>query len=273
MSSMYLIMNRVGSMVPLVKPLDIRKFESLSYQALRACFNPYRAFLRRFLVFYWIMESNNNQNKFEGSIGSSNIDALDGVALRQSVASRMNRMTGKGDAVVTQPHMPARGIPNPNLNRDSYTSSAAAAVVTGSNTSRGELPKKVTMNPSINRDVLHAVGIQNSMSTPANVSDSGLDSSSKVSDPIIESMVHDGDNVKVSSLAERSSNLNTSNKSGMSIFTSLGESTITSKMNPSTDYGVSGVDEFWLNSVNDQAVKVTTSTQIDPNNIWNYSGD
>ncbi|GJS99174.1 hypothetical protein Tco_0820344 [Tanacetum coccineum] len=36
----------VGLMVPLVKPLDIRKFESLSYQALGACFNLYRAFLR-----------------------------------------------------------------------------------------------------------------------------------------------------------------------------------------------------------------------------------
>ncbi|GJS15475.1 ribonuclease H-like domain-containing protein [Tanacetum coccineum] len=33
-------------MVPLVKPLDIRKFESSSYHALGACFNPYRAFLR-----------------------------------------------------------------------------------------------------------------------------------------------------------------------------------------------------------------------------------
>ncbi|GJS06391.1 hypothetical protein Tco_0363187 [Tanacetum coccineum] len=44
---MYLIVNRVGSIVPLVKPLDIRKFESSSYQALVACFNPYRAFLKR----------------------------------------------------------------------------------------------------------------------------------------------------------------------------------------------------------------------------------
>ncbi|GKF23605.1 hypothetical protein Tco_0075927, partial [Tanacetum coccineum] len=47
MSSLYLIVNRVGSMVPLVKPLDIRNFESSSYHALGACFNPYRAFLRR----------------------------------------------------------------------------------------------------------------------------------------------------------------------------------------------------------------------------------
>ncbi|GKD51553.1 putative reverse transcriptase domain-containing protein [Tanacetum coccineum] len=37
----------VGSIVPLVKPLDIRKFDSSSYQALGACFNPYKAFLRR----------------------------------------------------------------------------------------------------------------------------------------------------------------------------------------------------------------------------------
>ncbi|GJX59120.1 hypothetical protein Tco_0290510 [Tanacetum coccineum] len=37
----------VGSIVPLVKPLDMRKFESSSYQALEACFNPYRAFLSR----------------------------------------------------------------------------------------------------------------------------------------------------------------------------------------------------------------------------------
>ncbi|GKG22542.1 hypothetical protein Tco_0387845, partial [Tanacetum coccineum] len=29
------------------KPLDIRKFDSSSYQALGACFNPYKAFLRR----------------------------------------------------------------------------------------------------------------------------------------------------------------------------------------------------------------------------------
>ncbi|GJW05015.1 hypothetical protein Tco_1563871 [Tanacetum coccineum] len=41
MSSPYLIVNRVGSIVPLVKPLDIRKFKSSSYQALGACFNPY----------------------------------------------------------------------------------------------------------------------------------------------------------------------------------------------------------------------------------------
>nr|GEY77687.1 hypothetical protein [Tanacetum cinerariifolium] len=34
-------------MVPLVKPLDIIKFKSSSYQALKACFNPYKAFLRR----------------------------------------------------------------------------------------------------------------------------------------------------------------------------------------------------------------------------------
>ncbi|GJR02352.1 hypothetical protein Tco_1434308 [Tanacetum coccineum] len=47
MSSLYIIVNRVGSMVPLVEPLDIRKFESSSYHALGACFNPYRAFLRR----------------------------------------------------------------------------------------------------------------------------------------------------------------------------------------------------------------------------------
>ncbi|GJR16100.1 hypothetical protein Tco_0798752 [Tanacetum coccineum] len=47
MSSPYLIKNGVGSMVPLVRPLDIRKFESSSYQALGARFNPYRAFLRR----------------------------------------------------------------------------------------------------------------------------------------------------------------------------------------------------------------------------------
>ncbi|GJY03393.1 hypothetical protein Tco_0369333 [Tanacetum coccineum] len=40
-------MNRVGLMVPLVKPLDISKFESSSYQDLGACFNLYRAFLRR----------------------------------------------------------------------------------------------------------------------------------------------------------------------------------------------------------------------------------
>ncbi|GJZ70987.1 hypothetical protein Tco_0634838 [Tanacetum coccineum] len=50
MSSPYLIMNRVGLIVPLVKPLDIRKFESSSYQALKARFNPYRAFVRRALV-------------------------------------------------------------------------------------------------------------------------------------------------------------------------------------------------------------------------------
>ncbi|GJZ98546.1 hypothetical protein Tco_0670999 [Tanacetum coccineum] len=48
MSSPYLIMNIVGSMIPLVKPLDIRKFESSSYQALGAFFNPYRAFLNRY---------------------------------------------------------------------------------------------------------------------------------------------------------------------------------------------------------------------------------
>ncbi|GJW53068.1 hypothetical protein Tco_0097153 [Tanacetum coccineum] len=47
MSSLYLIVNRVGSMVHLVKPLDIRKFKSSSYQALGACFNPYRSFLIR----------------------------------------------------------------------------------------------------------------------------------------------------------------------------------------------------------------------------------
>nr|GEW27919.1 reverse transcriptase domain-containing protein [Tanacetum cinerariifolium] len=46
MSSSYLIVKRVGSMVPLVKPLDARNFESSSYHALRACFNPYRAFSR-----------------------------------------------------------------------------------------------------------------------------------------------------------------------------------------------------------------------------------
>ncbi|GJX99099.1 hypothetical protein Tco_0356118 [Tanacetum coccineum] len=34
-----------GSIVPLVKPLDIRKFDSSSYQALGACFNPTKAFL------------------------------------------------------------------------------------------------------------------------------------------------------------------------------------------------------------------------------------
>nr|GEU85831.1 hypothetical protein [Tanacetum cinerariifolium] len=33
--------------VPLVKPLDIKKFESSSYHALGDCLNPYRAFLRR----------------------------------------------------------------------------------------------------------------------------------------------------------------------------------------------------------------------------------
>ncbi|GJR07527.1 ribonuclease H-like domain-containing protein [Tanacetum coccineum] len=37
----------VGSIVPLVKPLDIRKVDSSSYQALGACFNPYKAFMRR----------------------------------------------------------------------------------------------------------------------------------------------------------------------------------------------------------------------------------
>ncbi|GJV37201.1 hypothetical protein Tco_1409678 [Tanacetum coccineum] len=47
MSSPYLIVNSIGSIVPLVKPLDIKKFESSSYRALGACFNPYRAFLRR----------------------------------------------------------------------------------------------------------------------------------------------------------------------------------------------------------------------------------
>ncbi|GKD01362.1 hypothetical protein Tco_1171636 [Tanacetum coccineum] len=46
MSSPYLIVNRVGSMVPLVKPLDIRKFESLSYHALGACLIR-MSFLRR----------------------------------------------------------------------------------------------------------------------------------------------------------------------------------------------------------------------------------
>ncbi|GKA72046.1 hypothetical protein Tco_0778262 [Tanacetum coccineum] len=35
----------VGSIVPLVKPLDVRKVDSSSYQALGACFNPYKAFL------------------------------------------------------------------------------------------------------------------------------------------------------------------------------------------------------------------------------------
>ncbi|GJW02834.1 hypothetical protein Tco_1561690 [Tanacetum coccineum] len=47
MFSPYLIVNRVGSIVPLVKPLDIKKFESTSYHALGACFNPYRGYLRR----------------------------------------------------------------------------------------------------------------------------------------------------------------------------------------------------------------------------------
>ncbi|GJX44609.1 putative reverse transcriptase domain-containing protein [Tanacetum coccineum] len=51
MSSPYLIVNRVGSIVPFVKPLDIRKFESASYQSLGACFNPYRAFLKCFDTF------------------------------------------------------------------------------------------------------------------------------------------------------------------------------------------------------------------------------
>ncbi|GJU46923.1 putative reverse transcriptase domain-containing protein [Tanacetum coccineum] len=41
-----IFLDKVGSIVPLVKPLDIRKLESSSYQALRACFNPYKAFLR-----------------------------------------------------------------------------------------------------------------------------------------------------------------------------------------------------------------------------------
>ncbi|GJZ98788.1 hypothetical protein Tco_0671241 [Tanacetum coccineum] len=51
MSSPYLIVNKVGSIVPLVKPLDIRNVESSSYQALGACFNPYRVFLRRKRIF------------------------------------------------------------------------------------------------------------------------------------------------------------------------------------------------------------------------------
>ncbi|GKG09275.1 hypothetical protein Tco_0338021, partial [Tanacetum coccineum] len=48
MSSPYFIVNRVESMIPLVKPLEVKNFDkSSSYQALGACFNPYRAFLRR----------------------------------------------------------------------------------------------------------------------------------------------------------------------------------------------------------------------------------
>ncbi|GJW39651.1 hypothetical protein Tco_0065496 [Tanacetum coccineum] len=39
--------SKVGTIVPLKKPLDIRKFDSSSYQALGACFNPYKAFLRK----------------------------------------------------------------------------------------------------------------------------------------------------------------------------------------------------------------------------------
>ncbi|GJR33083.1 hypothetical protein Tco_1109315 [Tanacetum coccineum] len=50
MSSLYFIVNRFGSMIPLVKPLEIRNFESSSYQALGACFYPYRASLRRMSV-------------------------------------------------------------------------------------------------------------------------------------------------------------------------------------------------------------------------------
>ncbi|GJW56043.1 putative germin-like protein [Tanacetum coccineum] len=65
MSSLYLIVNRVGSMVPLVKPLDIRNFESSSYHALGACFNPYRAFLRResaiVLNGFWFSSSHEDQ--------------------------------------------------------------------------------------------------------------------------------------------------------------------------------------------------------------------
>ncbi|GJS66183.1 hypothetical protein Tco_0680747 [Tanacetum coccineum] len=44
----YFSLNKVGSIVPLEKPSDIRKFDSSSYQAHGACFNPYTAFLRRF---------------------------------------------------------------------------------------------------------------------------------------------------------------------------------------------------------------------------------
>ncbi|GKF41787.1 hypothetical protein Tco_0125129, partial [Tanacetum coccineum] len=36
MSSPYLIVNSVGSIVPLEEPLDIKNFESSSYQALGA---------------------------------------------------------------------------------------------------------------------------------------------------------------------------------------------------------------------------------------------
>ncbi|GJV85274.1 hypothetical protein Tco_1525172 [Tanacetum coccineum] len=43
----------LGQLLPLVKPLDIRKLESSSYHALGACFNPYKAFLRRKQHFVW----------------------------------------------------------------------------------------------------------------------------------------------------------------------------------------------------------------------------
>ncbi|GJY07412.1 hypothetical protein Tco_0464577 [Tanacetum coccineum] len=43
----------VGSIVPLVKPLDIKKLESSSYQALGACFNPYTK-LSSEVDFFWI---------------------------------------------------------------------------------------------------------------------------------------------------------------------------------------------------------------------------
>ncbi|GKD05453.1 hypothetical protein Tco_1180427, partial [Tanacetum coccineum] len=48
--SVLTILNKVGSIVPLEKPLDIRKFDSSSYQALGACFNPYKAFLSRLFL-------------------------------------------------------------------------------------------------------------------------------------------------------------------------------------------------------------------------------
>ncbi|GKA22488.1 putative reverse transcriptase domain-containing protein [Tanacetum coccineum] len=46
MSSPCLVMNRVGSIEPLEKPLDNKKLESSSYHAFGACLSPYNAFLR-----------------------------------------------------------------------------------------------------------------------------------------------------------------------------------------------------------------------------------
>ncbi|GJW30691.1 hypothetical protein Tco_0047566 [Tanacetum coccineum] len=47
MSSLCLVMNRVGSIEPFENPSDTRKLESSSYHALGACLRPYNAFLRR----------------------------------------------------------------------------------------------------------------------------------------------------------------------------------------------------------------------------------